>query len=75
MDSVCTGDGWNETLAIIVSATAEWTVHNMLMARNTIAASIEAALTTWFLMMHKMAAIKYLDCDQETGKVSFQDKF
>ena len=31
-------------------------------------------MTAWCSTIHKMASIKYSEYDQETGKVSFQDK-
>ena len=71
---VCTGNKRNEELIHIATSTAAWEMYNLLLEHNTAGESIEAAMPAWFSMIHKMAAIEYLEYESNTGKVSFQDK-
>ena len=75
MAIMCTGDRQDEKLANIALTTAMWAMYNLVIDYNTTTMLIEAALTACFSMMHKTAAINYLEYDQQTGKVSFQDNF
>ena len=49
-------------------------MYNLLLENNTIGKLIKAAMTEWFLTIHKTAAIDYSEYNQETGKVLFQDE-
>ena len=49
-------------------------MYNLLLENNTIGKLIKAAMTEWFLTIHKTAAIDYSEYNQETWKVLFQDK-
>ena len=70
-----TRDGRAKECVNIATTTATWAMYNLLMVHNVTGESAEAAMTAWFLIIHKAVDINYSEYDQEIGKVSFQDNF
>ena len=74
MANMCTGDGRDEELTNIAMTNVAWTMYKLLLELKAICEPNEAAVLAWFSMHYNMAAIDCSEYDQETGKVSFQDK-